>query len=274
MEEGRKKLLMRIGFGVVVAGVVGLLIWFIRNLNKGDSPKDEDQLTGEDDITEALARHFQVEPGPPLPAPTPVDCQLSDWTPFDTCTKKSDGRFSHTRSRTIVTQPKNGGAPCGPLTQSESCVPPDGTPCESNVAGRMNHYMNGQCVFNKCADNFTMVNNVCIPNNWYLPGGVGPHYLKYKSKKPSALCQANGEWYNLGSEYFDNSLNCPGPKCTDDGKINFCFKRTDENHCNGTASGYYGNGRDDRVKDCVWVPSLQSNKIFNTEQEYINASTV
>lgn len=46
-----------------------------------------------------------------------------------------------------------------------------------------------------------------------------------------------------------------------------------ENECNGTASGYYGNGRDDRVKDCVWVPSLPADKIFNSEQEYLNAAT-
>lgn len=40
--------------------------------------------------------------------------------------------------------------------------------------------------------------------------------------------------------------------------------RKTENECNG---------RDDRVKDCVWVPSLPADKIFNSEQDYLNAAT-
>ena len=217
------------------------------------------------------------------PPPSPVNCQLSDWSAYDTCSKKN-GQFTQTRSRTIVTQPKNGGAACGELTQTTSCTPPDGTPCDSGVSGRKNHYMNGQCVFDECDTGFTMKNNNCIRNTWYLPDGVGPNYLKYKSNNPGASCQGNGEWYNLDSKYFDNSVNCATTGCFDEEKNNFCFKRTTENQCNQTASGYYGRtpeernlmasgNRDDRAKDCVWVPSLPADKIFNSEQDYLNAAT-
>ena len=260
--------------GIGVAAFVGLvalsvvIIGFITNwtfnFSSSDSPDvpegDGDSGSGDSGSGDS-------------PPPPPVDCEVSDWTSFDTCTKKSDGKFSHTRSRTIVTQPKNGGAPCGELTESASCTPPDGTPCDSGVTGRKNHYMNGQCVFDQCEDDFSLKNNVCIRSSWYLPDGVGPNYLKYKSNDPGASCQGNGEWYNLNSNYFDNSVNCATTGCFDEGKINFCFKRKTENECNKTASGYYGNGRDDRVKDCVWVPSLPADKIFNSEQDYLNAAT-
>ena len=116
------------------------------------------------------------------------------------------------------------------------------------------------------------------------PGGVGPHYRKYSSKKPTASCQANGEWAILDNNYFNRKLNCADTDCLDDGSFNFCFKRESENICNGSASGYYGRtpeerqlmtdgGRGDRVKDCVWVPTLPPNKTFNTEVDYINAAS-
>ena len=63
------------------------------------------------------------------PAPTPVDCVLSAWGPWVPTTAWSacvGGVQSRTegRSRTIITAPANGGAPCGPLTESRLATQP------------------------------------------------------------------------------------------------------------------------------------------------------
>jgi hypothetical protein len=41
----------------------------------------------------------------------PVDCELSGWTPFSTCTRPCAGG-EQTKTRTVVTLPANGGTPC------------------------------------------------------------------------------------------------------------------------------------------------------------------
>lgn len=51
------------------------------------------------------------------PAPVPVDCVLSSWGPWGPCVGGQQ-----TRTRTIVTQPANGGTACGPLTETQACV--------------------------------------------------------------------------------------------------------------------------------------------------------
>jgi len=52
--------------------------------------------------------------------PCPVDCVLSDWSPWSACTATCGGGIQ-TRTRTILVPPANGGAPCGPLVQTQSC---------------------------------------------------------------------------------------------------------------------------------------------------------
>ena len=53
----------------------------------------------------------------------PVDCKMSEWTPWSEC---ADGIQS--RSRTITTQPLNNGAPCGELSQEQTCDMPETAP--------------------------------------------------------------------------------------------------------------------------------------------------
>lgn len=50
----------------------------------------------------------------------PVDCRLSDWTSYSTCTK-SCGSGSQTRSRTLLQDSAHGGTACGPLTETRPC---------------------------------------------------------------------------------------------------------------------------------------------------------
>ncbi len=62
----------------------------------------------------------------PLP---PVDCVLSPWSAWSTCTNGQQ-----TRTRTILTPPSNGGLACGPLTETQSCLPPPPTPVDCVVS--------------------------------------------------------------------------------------------------------------------------------------------
>lgn len=52
--------------------------------------------------------------------PCPVDCEVTNWTNWDTCTKEC-GTGKHTRTRTIKTQPAHGGGQCPPLSETENC---------------------------------------------------------------------------------------------------------------------------------------------------------
>jgi hypothetical protein len=50
----------------------------------------------------------------------PVDCAVSDWGDWGACSKSCGGGV-HTRKRTVVTQPANGGKACPDLSETEAC---------------------------------------------------------------------------------------------------------------------------------------------------------
>lgn len=58
------------------------------------------------------------------PVPEPVDCVVSAWSAWSAC-----ANGSQTRTRTVVTQPANGGAACPALSESQACtIVPDPPP--------------------------------------------------------------------------------------------------------------------------------------------------
>jgi len=58
--------------------------------------------------------------------PCDIDCVQSEWSNWSRCSKECDGGIT-TRTRKIITQPKNNGRQCGVPTEEESC---NTQPCE------------------------------------------------------------------------------------------------------------------------------------------------
>ena len=57
--------------------------------------------------------------------PCPVECVVSDWAPFGPCSATACGTTgTKSQTRTITTQPANGGAPCPSLTNTVPCSAP------------------------------------------------------------------------------------------------------------------------------------------------------
>merc|ERR1719450_751623 len=61
----------------------------------------------------------------------PVDCEMSKWSVWSTCSSICEGTQAHTRS--VLTQPKNGGMSCNTVQESRPCI---GNPkqCDRNCA--------------------------------------------------------------------------------------------------------------------------------------------
>merc|ERR1719217_113291 len=59
----------------------------------------------------------------------PVDCEMSKWSPWTTCSSVCEGTQAHTRS--ILAQPKNGGQSCNTVQEARPCI---GNPnrCDAN----------------------------------------------------------------------------------------------------------------------------------------------
>eukprot|EP01013_Petalomonas_cantuscygni_P015357 TRINITY_DN3164_c0_g1_i1.p1 TRINITY_DN3164_c0_g1~~TRINITY_DN3164_c0_g1_i1.p1 ORF type:complete len:6949 (+),score=1286.42 TRINITY_DN3164_c0_g1_i1:147-20993(+) len=58
----------------------------------------------------------------------PTDCQVSEWYQWSAC-DSGCGNGTQTRSRSILTEPKDGGAPCPDLTERKEC---SSDPCPAN----------------------------------------------------------------------------------------------------------------------------------------------
>eukprot|EP01084_Bolivina_argentea_P215703 366272_1 len=51
----------------------------------------------------------------------PIDCVLSSFSEWSTCTKLLCGNGEQTRTRIITTHPQNGGEECDPLSETQNC---------------------------------------------------------------------------------------------------------------------------------------------------------
>uniref|UniRef100_A0A8D8Q115 Spondin-1 n=1 Tax=Cacopsylla melanoneura TaxID=428564 RepID=A0A8D8Q115_9HEMI len=54
----------------------------------------------------------------------PIDCVVGDWTPWSECSSETCGvKGTKTKSRPILTEPKNGGRPCPRVFKQHACKP-------------------------------------------------------------------------------------------------------------------------------------------------------
>ena len=65
-----------------------------------------------------------------------VDCVLTEWSVWDVCSL-SCGNGTTYRLRDIATHPQNGGEPCAPLIESQSC---NELPCAVRKLCKANNY--------------------------------------------------------------------------------------------------------------------------------------
>jgi hypothetical protein len=95
--------------------------------------------------TQTRSRTITTEPangGQPCPTlgeqracntdPCPVDCQVSEWSDWSACSAEC-GEGTQTRTRTITTEPENGGEACPWLDEQRPCNP-DPCPVDCQVS--------------------------------------------------------------------------------------------------------------------------------------------
>jgi hypothetical protein len=82
----------------------------------------------------------------------PVDCQVSSWNAWSSCSKKCGGGVK-TRSRKVLVQPLAGGKACPALTESEVC----------NQASCLLPYSEEHCVSNAQMQQVSVAGNLTSP---------------------------------------------------------------------------------------------------------------
>jgi len=113
----------------------------------------------------------------------PVDCQVSEWSDFGPCINGQQ-----TRTRSVVTQPRNGGAPCPALTETRSC-PPVAVDCQVSAFSNW-----GPCVDNVQRRTRQVVTQ---PQNG---GRACPALEETRRCRGSAVCDpcCIWNWFNIG----------------------------------------------------------------------------
>ncbi|RXM36652.1 Spondin-2 [Acipenser ruthenus] len=72
------------------------------------------------DVIYDLENMVKQESPKPYPKGTPLDCEVSDWSPWSLCSHTC-GRGLHQKTRYVLLQPANDGKPCPVLLQQQEC---------------------------------------------------------------------------------------------------------------------------------------------------------
>lgn len=86
-----------------------------------------------DAYTDGTLAAFLGNAPTPDPTPTPVNCVVSDWSAWSAWAAITSTTESRTRTRTVVTQPANGGAACPALSETETRAIQTPTPTPTPV---------------------------------------------------------------------------------------------------------------------------------------------
>lgn len=55
----------------------------------------------------------------------PVDCQMTDWSPWTNCLENADGTWAKTKNRNVLVKPQHGGKDCPTNQDTKNCPPID-----------------------------------------------------------------------------------------------------------------------------------------------------
>ncbi|MGH0140352.1 UNVERIFIED_CONTAM: hypothetical protein FKN15_048102 [Acipenser sinensis] len=72
------------------------------------------------DVIYDLENMVKQESPKPYPKGTPLDCEVSDWSPWSLCSHTC-GKGLHQKTRYVLLQPANDGNPCPVLLQQQEC---------------------------------------------------------------------------------------------------------------------------------------------------------
>ncbi len=139
-------------------------------------------------------------PTPKPPTPKPVDCKLSKWSAWSTCSEPCGGG-TQMRTRKVVQNPEHGGKACDPLTQSQACnKQPCPTPKPHHIIGGPSGVYHGpgaQCSKNShCGPDLVCHNNTCKAKA--PPHPPKPHHI---------IGGPSGVYHGAGAHCSNNS-NC------------------------------------------------------------------
>ena len=74
----------------------------------------------------------------------PVDCRMTDWSPWTDCLENADGTWAKTRNRNVLVKPQHGGKDCPTNQDTKNCPPidckygkwSDWSECENGIQSR------------------------------------------------------------------------------------------------------------------------------------------
>ena len=121
----------------------------------------------------------------------PVDCKVGDWKPWGECNGACGGG-NKTRNREVVEEPKNGGASCPDLEETEVCK---GGQCEGTFSFLILFYF--------LSPSCCLSNSITICNSW------SNQNIKTSLRSKSALLVLENQvWIYLWILYFKINDMC------------------------------------------------------------------
>lgn len=139
------------------------------------------------------------------------NCVMSDWTEWSSCVGLSESGGTQTRTRTIITEPMNGGLACGPLTETRACcVRPTGLALKSYLTsawddGVTTVNFTGYNVPDVCSE---FVNMQAATTSNYLSYYLEAESLTIGKKAYKGLSSAC-TYFEDGNYWYDTSSDGP-----------------------------------------------------------------
>jgi hypothetical protein len=169
-----------------------------------------------------------------------VNCQVSNWASWSGCSNTCGGGIQ-TRSRSIITQPANGGAACPALTESQACntqacsAPPETASIALSITDSCNDGYRIDYKF------FDETNNLLWPSSTeiYYTNYYNTKYTSNLACKPGAnICFGGTTGNTSWGVGVNNTNSCTGCCVTCAESVTYSWNLT----CGGSSGGGTGGG--------------------------------